>query len=61
LASLACLNGDWYGELVEHGLFPCGNAIARYDGFIARYVGDGILAYFGWPTKKTPSAQCGRP
>jgi len=23
--------------------------IARYDGFIARYMGDGILAYFGYP------------
>src|SRR5689334_12034167 len=27
----------------------CGNVIARYDGFVARYVGDGILTYFGWP------------
>src|SRR5580700_11167266 len=28
----------------------CGEVIARYDGFVARYVGDGILTYFGWPT-----------
>ena len=28
----------------------CGDVIARYDGFVARYVGDGILTYFGWPT-----------
>src|SRR5689334_9927921 len=27
----------------------CGDIIARYDGFVARYVGDGILTYFGWP------------
>jgi hypothetical protein len=27
----------------------CGNVITRYDGFVARYVGDGILTYFGWP------------
>jgi hypothetical protein len=27
----------------------CGDVIARYDGFAARYVGDGILTYFGWP------------
>jgi class 3 adenylate cyclase/predicted ATPase len=26
-----------------------GKVIARYDGFIARYMGDGILAYFGFP------------
>jgi class 3 adenylate cyclase len=23
--------------------------IARFDGFIARYVGDGVLIYFGYP------------
>ena len=25
----------------------CGEVIARYEGFVARYVGDGILTYFG--------------
>jgi class 3 adenylate cyclase/predicted ATPase len=25
------------------------STVARFGGFIARYVGDGILAYFGWP------------
>src|SRR6185437_7876267 len=24
----------------------CGDIITRYDGFVARYVGDGILTYF---------------
>jgi hypothetical protein len=24
-------------------------AIQQFDGFIARYVGDGVLIYFGWP------------
>jgi class 3 adenylate cyclase len=23
--------------------------ISRFGGFIARYVGDGVLIYFGWP------------
>ena len=27
----------------------CGEVIARYEGHVARYVGDGILTYFGWP------------
>src|SRR3954452_12841414 len=35
----------------------CGDVIARYDGFIARYVGDGILTYFGWPTAHEADAE----
>jgi class 3 adenylate cyclase len=31
--------------------------IARYDGFVARYVGDGILTYFGWPTAHEDNAE----
>src|ERR1700691_1595504 len=35
----------------------CGKVIARYDGFVARYVGDGILTYFGWPTAHEEDAE----
>ena len=35
----------------------CGDVIARYDGFVARYVGDGILIYFGWPTAHEEDAE----
>src|ERR1700733_2440246 len=35
----------------------CGHVIARYDGFVARYVGDGILTYFGWPTAHEDDAE----
>ncbi len=31
--------------------------IARYDGFVARYVGDGILTYFGWPSAHEDDAE----
>jgi class 3 adenylate cyclase len=27
----------------------CAGAITRFDGFIARYMGDGMLVYFGFP------------
>jgi class 3 adenylate cyclase len=35
----------------------CGEVIARYDGFVARYVGDGILTYFGWPAAHEDDAE----
>ncbi len=35
----------------------CGDVIARYDGFVARYMGDGILTYFGWPTAHEEDAE----
>ena len=31
--------------------------IARFSGFIARYVGDGILVYFGWPEARETDAE----
>jgi class 3 adenylate cyclase len=27
----------------------CAKVIAQYDGFIAKYMGDGVLVYFGYP------------
>jgi predicted ATPase/class 3 adenylate cyclase len=27
----------------------CSEAIQRYDGYLAQYLGDGVLAYFGYP------------
>jgi len=31
--------------------------IARFGGFIARYVGDGVLTYFGWPEAHEANAE----
>ncbi len=35
----------------------CGVVITRYEGFVARYVGDGILTYFGWPKAHEEDAE----
>lgn len=36
-------------EIIGRYQMVCGEVIARFGGHIARYVGDGILAYFGYP------------
>ncbi|HME25821.1 MAG TPA: AAA family ATPase [Acetobacteraceae bacterium] len=33
------------------------SAIARFDGYVARYVGDGVLSYFGWPESKEANSE----
>jgi class 3 adenylate cyclase/tetratricopeptide (TPR) repeat protein len=35
----------------------CESAIKRYDGVVARYVGDGIMAYFGYPQAHEEDAE----
>jgi predicted ATPase/class 3 adenylate cyclase len=37
-------------ELVRGYQECCAAAIARYDGYISRFMGDGILVFFGYPT-----------
>ena len=31
--------------------------IHQFDGFIARYVGDGVMIYFGWPETRETDAE----
>jgi len=35
----------------------CARAIEQFDGFVARYVGDGVLAYFGYPRAHEDDAE----
>jgi class 3 adenylate cyclase/tetratricopeptide (TPR) repeat protein len=35
----------------------CQSAIKRYEGFVARYAGDGVLAYFGYPQAHEENAE----
>ena len=34
-----------------------GQVVARYDGHVAQYLGDGLLAYFGWPRAHEDDAE----
>jgi class 3 adenylate cyclase len=51
------LDPEELGKLLHAFRMHCGDVIARYDGFVARYVGDGILTYFGWPTAHEEDAE----
>lgn len=35
----------------------CADAIARHDGFVAKFMGDGVLAYFGYPRAHEDEAE----
>ena len=37
-------------EVVQHYQAACAQVIGHYDGHIAQHLGDGLLAYFGYPT-----------
>lgn len=38
-----------FREVIHDFQVACSNLIVRYDGTVAKYMGDGILAYFGYP------------
>ena len=35
----------------------CAGVVTRYEGFIAKYMGDGVLVYFGYPTAHEDDAE----
>lgn len=45
----ARLDPEEYREVLHAYRDGIASAIQRYDGHVAQYLGDGILAYFGWP------------
>ena len=36
-------------EVINEYLRVVANVVSKFDGFVARYMGDGVLAYFGYP------------
>jgi class 3 adenylate cyclase/predicted ATPase len=44
-------------EIMRAYYDTCGKVIARFDGHIALYLGDGLLAYFGYPLAHEDDAQ----
>lgn len=47
---------DWH-HLVHRVHSECGEIIARHRGHVAQYLGDGLLAYFGYPVAAEDAAR----
>jgi len=45
----ARLDPEEWREIEADYLAAVAEAITRFDGYVAKYLGDGVMAYFGWP------------
>lgn len=46
-----------YHDLIRDYQTVCADTIERFDGYIAQYLGDGLLVYFGYPSAHENDAQ----
>ena len=44
-------------EVIRSYQDACAGVITRFDGFVAKYMGDGVLAYFGYPRAHEDDAE----
>jgi class 3 adenylate cyclase/DNA-binding winged helix-turn-helix (wHTH) protein/predicted ATPase len=51
------LDPEDYREVVRAYHQTCAAVIQQYDGYIAQYLGDGVLVYFGYPRAHEDDAQ----
>ena len=51
------LDPEDLGELIAAYQNVCGDAVLAHEGYIAQYLGDGVLAYFGYPRSHEDEAQ----
>ena len=46
-----------YRDLIRSYQDACADVVKRFDGFIAKFMGDGVLIYFGWPRAHEDDAE----
>ena len=51
------LDPEDFREVVRAYHQTCAAVIQRFDGYIAQYLGDGVLVYFGYPVAHEDDAQ----
>src|SRR5271156_6360587 len=56
-AMSARLDPEDMREVIRAYQDACSGAVARYDGFVAKFMGDGVLAYFGFPRAHEEDAE----
>jgi class 3 adenylate cyclase len=56
-ALAARLDPEDMGRVIRAYQECCARAVERWGGHIAKYMGDGVLAYFGWPVAHEDEAE----
>lgn len=51
------LDPEEFREVMRAYYATCGKVIARFDGYIAQYLGDGLVVFFGYPRAHEDDAQ----
>ena len=53
----ARLDPEDVGQVIRSYQVACAEVVERWDGYIAKFMGDGVLAYFGWPRAHEDDAE----
>jgi predicted ATPase/class 3 adenylate cyclase len=56
-ALAARLDPEDMGRVIRAYHKTCAQVVERWDGHVAKYMGDGVLAYFGWPQAHEDEAE----
>jgi class 3 adenylate cyclase len=51
------LDPEDFREVVRAYHQACTDVVRRFDGYLAQYLGDGVLVYFGYPVAHEDDAQ----